>query len=118
MIRILIVMLMLFASNAFGQEPAPKPAPPPVTLTATELEMMADSVDQLEKAAQDVQTASLFTEAAKAKQERAGILLEARKLKLLMDRGLSDKTHEVAYEKTEDGKGRWVIREKSKDKPK
>lgn len=121
MIRILVVTLMLFASTVFGQEPAPKPPPPTTALSAAELEMMSDSIDQLEKAAQDVQTANLFTEAAKAKQERAGILLEARKLKLLMDRGLSDKTHEVVY--VQNGvnsktPGDWVVREKAKDKPK
>lgn len=83
--------------------------------------MMTDSIEQLDKAAQDVQTASLFMEGAKAKQERAAILMEARKLKILMDRGLNDKTHEVAY--LTDGvnsktPGYWVVREKPKEKPK
>lgn len=120
MMRVLAFTLILFVQNAFGQEPAKStPPPPPGALSAAELEIVTDSITQLEKAQQDKQTAALFSEAATAKQERAAILFEARKLKILMDRGLTDKTHEVVYLTDAEGKnGQWSVREKLKEKPK
>lgn len=115
---LLIAVLLIFAPAAFAQAPDTKPDTK-AALAADELEMLTDSVTQIEKANQDRQSANLFMEAAIAKQERSAILLEARKLKMLNSRGLSDATHEVAYVVAPDGKsGAWTIREKPKEKPK
>jgi hypothetical protein len=112
---ILIALMLVAAVPAYGQ--APEKPDNKTTLSAEELEMMADSVEQLDKAAQDMQTANLFLEGAKAKQERAAILIEARKLKILNARGFSDETHEVAYIPGANNKpGQWIVREKQKPK--
>ena len=87
---LILAALFTFAPVAFAQAPAAKPDTK-ATLSADELEMMTDSVTQLERAATDMQSARLFMEAASAKQERAQILIEARKLKILNARGYSDK---------------------------
>lgn len=109
---ILAVLLTLVSTVAFAQAPAAKPETK-ATLSADELEMMTDSVTQLERAATDMQSARLFMEAASAKQERAQILIEARKLKILNARGYSDKDFEVVYLQNEDKTaGQWIVRAK------
>lgn len=115
---ILAVLLTLVSTVAFAQAPAAKPETK-ATLSADELEMMTDSVTQLERAATDMQSARLFMEAASAKQERAQILIEARKLKILNARGYSDKDFEVVYLQNEDKTaGQWIVRAKAKEPPK
>lgn len=112
--RSIALALLLAVTPAVYAQEAPKTDSKPA-LSAAELDMMKDSVEQLDKAAQDMQTANLFLEGAKAKQERAAILLEARKLKILNSRGFSDETHEVVYVAGQNGQpGAWVVREKTK----
>lgn len=108
----------------FAQEPAKATTGPPeaaataAPLTKGDLDLLTDSIEQLKKADQDLQTARLFGEAAQAKWERASLLMEGRKLKLLNARGLSDDTHEVVYvQGTEKQPGQWVVRAKQKEKP-
>ena len=109
---LILAALFTFAPVAFAQAPAAKPDTK-ATLSADELEMMTDSVTQLERAATDMQSARLFMEAASAKQERAQILIEARKLKILNARGYSDKDFEVVYLQNEDKTaGQWIVRAK------
>lgn len=115
---LILAALFTFTPVAFAQAPAAKPETK-ATLSADELEMMTDSVTQLERAATDMQSARLFMEAASAKQERAQILIEARKLKILNARGYSDKDFEVVYLQNEDKTaGQWIVRAKAKEPPK
>lgn len=113
-----LAVLFMLPTVAFAQAPAVKPDSK-ATLSAAELEMMTDSVTQLDKAAQDMQSARLFMDGATAKQERAAILIEARKLKILNARGYSDAQWEVVYVQNADKTaGQWVVREKPKETPK
>lgn len=92
---------------------------PVITLTTDDLATLADSVEQLTKADTDLQTARLFGEAAQAKADRASMLLEARKLRILALKHLSPETHEVAYIAPSEGKpkGEWLIRPRPPAKP-